>query len=242
MKPSFLLLSMMAAAATGAAPALAGETCYGFSEQTDGQVFNLGETVAAKHLKVHVRGYQRDGVAVTPGPGTQFVRVQSTALADSKSAEKSELYIYNRTMQIVPHSPVAQIRMRLAENRGAPSVGRHANLEINGAVHEVAGSLRALDGREFDTAGGRVRVEVTLRPHTTREDKWFDGTMKARALSGQINSFGIGSAPLVVNDVCITPNAPRGAREGGGRAEFSERSQPPFKTFDTQANDSVARG
>ncbi len=204
MKRPFLLLSMVVAA-IGSGPALAGETCYGFSGLQDDRVFNIGETFEAEHLKVHVRNYIRDGN--TQNPEGHHIKVQSTRIAGSKAAEQSEMYIYGAVMQIVPRQPVAQIRFRLAENKGN-NLGRHANLQINGKVHEVAGGLRDMDGEVFgDGASGQYRVEVKLQP-TDPPGDWFPGTMQVRALSGQIASFGIGSTPMVVDDVCFTPNAP----------------------------------
>lgn len=207
MKRSLLLLSFVAAAATGSGPALAGETCYGFSGLQDDRIFAIGETFEAEHFRVHVRNFVRDGV--TQNPENHNIKVQSTNIARSTAAEWSELYIYGATMQIVPRSPVAQIRFRLAENKGNTAVGRHANLQINGKVHEVVGGLRHLDGRVLgDEGSGQYRVEVNLEP-TVPPGDWFPGTMKVRALSGQIASFGIGSsAPMAVDDVCFTPNAP----------------------------------
>lgn len=204
MKRIAFVSAIFGLAVLGAGTARAGETCYGFSGQTDGQIFGLGDTVTAEHLKMHVRDYVRGGA--NPAPGSQQIKVQSTRLAGSQAAEKSELYIYNATMQIVPHQPVAQISLRVAENRGTPAAGRHANLEINGTVHEIVGGIRHLDGQEFgNQANGRVRVEVKLRSHGTGSD-WFDGTLQVRALSGRIASFAIGSTPMVVDDVCFVPN------------------------------------
>lgn len=205
MKRSKFFLLLMAATALGSNAAQAGETCYGFSGLPDDRVFNIGEVFEAEHLKMHVRNYVRNGG--TQNPEGHFIKVQSTRIASSAAAEQSELYLYGATMQIVPRQPVAQIRFRLAENRGN-NLGRHANLQINGKVHEVAGSLHDLDGKVLgDAASGQYRVEVKLRPTVPAGD-WFHGTMQVRALSGQIASFGIGSTPMVVDDVCFTPNAP----------------------------------
>ena len=147
MKRITFITPIIGLALLGTGTTRASETCYGFSGQTDGQVFGLGDTVTAEHLKMHVRDYVRGGA--NPAPGSEQIRVQSTSLAGSKAAEKSELYIYNATMQIVPRQPVTQISLRVAENRGTPTTGRHANLEINGTVHEIAGGIRHLDGRVF---------------------------------------------------------------------------------------------
>ena len=205
MKRSTLLVSAVAAATLGSGPARAGETCYGFSGLQDGRVFAIGETFQAEHLQMHVRHYLRDGSP--QNPDGHFIKVQSTALAGSTASEKSELYIYGATMQIVPRQPVAQISLRLAENKGN-QLGKHANVQINGRVHEVAGGLRDLDGRELgDGSGGLFRATVKLRPPQAGSD-WTHGTLQLRALSGQIASFAIGSTPMVVDDVCLTPNAP----------------------------------
>jgi hypothetical protein len=40
----------------------------------------------------------------------------------------------------------------------------------------------------------------------------YDGTLRVRALSGRIASFGIGGAALAVDDVCFTPEAPAAAQ------------------------------
>ena len=83
---------------------------------------------------------------------------------------------------------------------------RHANVAINGRVHEVAGGLVGLDDKVVeDGAGGQYRIRVTFEPPV---DNWSQGTMQVRALSGEITSFAIGSTPMVVDDVCITPHAP----------------------------------
>mgnify|MGYP003482287182 CR=1 FL=1 len=208
MKRSKFYLFLIAATALGSNAAQAGETCYGFSGLQDDRVFNIGETFEAEHLKMHVRNYIRNGA--TQDPAGHFMKVQSKRIAESTAAEQSEMYIYGATMQIVPRQPVAQIRFRLSENKGNDVAGRHANLQINGKVHEVAGSLRDIDDRVFgDEANGRYRVKVSLRQHGGDKDsKWFSGTMQVRALSGQIASFGIGGTPMVVDDVCFTPNAP----------------------------------
>jgi hypothetical protein len=206
MKRSKFFLLLMAAAALGSQAAHAGETCYGFSGLPDDKTFVVGETHQAEHLKMVVRPYVLNGNSLDPEG--RFIKVQSTNLALSDAAEKSELYIYGVNMQIVPRQPVAQIRFRVAENKGNPTLGRHANLQINGKLHQLTGSLRDLDGREFGDENGRqYRVDVKLRRNSDTSD-WFSGTMKVRALSGQIASFSIGGHPIVVDDVCLTPNAP----------------------------------
>lgn len=202
MKRSTFLLSLIGAAALGASPAQAGETCYDFARQTAGKVFHIGDTVTAEHLKVQITAYKKDGLKADPGPDTQFVKVDTTTLAGGTSPE---LYTYLATLRIQPRTPVAQIRLRVGESKGGPYQG-HANIEYNGTVHEVTGGLDQLDGREFgDAANGRIRIEAKL---ALRGGTRYDGTLKVRALSGEIASFGIGGAALAVDDVCFTPNAP----------------------------------
>ena len=205
MKRSKFFLLLMAATALGSNAAQAGETCYGFSGLQDDRVFNIGEVFEAEHLKMHVRNYMRDGV--TQNPAGHYIKVQSTRRAASTAAEQSELYIYGATMQIVPKNPVAQISFRVAENRGSPTAGRHSNIELNGTLHEVASSLRDLHDRQITSGGATVRLDVKLASNGPTSD-WFPGSVRVRALSGQIASFGIGSTPMVVDDVCFTPNAP----------------------------------
>ncbi len=210
-RSTFFLFSAIGVAALGSSPARAAETCYGFSGLQDDRVFNIGETYRFQNLEVRVRDYKRDGGI--QDPDGHYIKVQSTRIAGSKATEQSELYIYGATMQIELPQPVSQIRFRLAENRGG-SLGRHANLQINGKVHEVVGGLRDLDGKVLgDAASGQYRVEVKLRKSEPLEPSdppshWSHGTMQVRALSGEIASFAIGSTPMVVDDVCLTPNAP----------------------------------
>jgi hypothetical protein len=196
------LTALIGAAALAPALTWAEETCYDFSRQTVGQDFHIGDTVQAQHLRVHFTDYMRDGVKAKPGPDSQFVRIQATTLAGGTAPE---LYTYLATMRIQPHSPVAQLRMRVGESLGGALHG-HANLEFNGTVHEVTGRLAQLDGREFGNAAmGRVRIEASL---AQRSGTRYDGTLRVRALSGRIASFGLGGAALAVDDVCFAPEAP----------------------------------
>ena len=204
MKRSRYFLGLMAATALGLNAAQATETCYGFSGLQDGRIFNIGESYPFEDLKVNVRDYLRNGGI--QNPDGHFIQVKSTRIAGSAATEQSELYVYGARMQIVPRQPVTQVRFRLAENQGNPQIGRHANIAINGRVHEVVGGLAGLDGKEVaDDAGGLYRIKVTFAPQV---GDWSQGTMRVQAVSGQITSFAIGSTPMVVDDVCITPNAP----------------------------------
>jgi hypothetical protein len=202
MKRSTILLTLIGAATLGTSPAQAGETCYDFAKQPVGTKYTIGETIQAEHLKVRITDYMLTGVKANPGPGAQFVEVSNTSLAGSTGPE---LYSYLATMRIQPHTPVAQIRMRVGESQGGPYQG-HANIEFNGAVREVTGSLALLDGKEWgDGAGNSIRIESR---QALRGGHRYDGMLKVRAVSGEIKSFGIGGAALAVDDVCFTPNAP----------------------------------
>lgn len=204
MKRSTHFIALIGIAALGASSAQAGETCYDFAKQTAGYKFYIGDTVQAEHLKVHVTDYMKQGVKAAPeaGPTSQFVEVKTSTLA---GGTLPELYTYLATMRIQPRSPVRQIRMRVGESQGGAYQG-HANIELNGTVYEVTGSLNGLDGAEFgDPATGVVKVAANL---TLRDGNRYDGMLKVRALSGQIASFGIGGVALAVDDVCFTPTAP----------------------------------
>jgi hypothetical protein len=210
MKRSTFFFTLIGSTALGMGPAQAAETCYDFTQQSAGQKFLIGNTVQAEHLKVHFRDYRYTGVKADPGPGVQFVEAKSTMLAGGSSPE---LYMYKTNMLIEPRSPVAQIRFRVGESRGGPNhpLQGHANVIVNGKTHEVTGGLSQLNGREFgDNANGKVLIEVPpmAQVGSNPDDHWYNGTMKVRATSGQIKSFGIGGAPVAVDDVCITPNAP----------------------------------
>ena len=211
MKRSTFLFSLIGAAALGSSPAQAGETCYDFSQQTVGTKFLIGNTVQAEHLKVRFTDYRYTGVKADPGAGAQFVEAKNSMLAGGSSPE---LYMYMTNMLIEPRNPVAQIRFRVGESRGGPNhpLQGHANVIVNGKTHEVTGGLSNLDGREFgDNANGKVLIEVPpmAQVGTDPDDHWWNGTMKVRALpgSGKIKSFGIGGAPVAVDNVCFTPNA-----------------------------------
>ncbi len=206
-RSTFFLFSAIGVAALGSSPARAAETCYGFSGVPNGTTFVVGDTHEAEHLKMVVRPYVYNGSQLSAEG--RYIKVQNKNLTLSKAAEKSEVHIYGVNMQIVPRTPVTQIRFRVAENDGPVNGGRHENLQINGKLHEVAGSLRDLDGRVLeDENGGQFRIEVKLR-HNGPGSAWFSGPMSVRALSGEIRSFLIGSSNgMGVDDVCITPNAP----------------------------------
>jgi hypothetical protein len=206
-RKTLFLVSVIGAAALGSSPARAAETCYGFSGLPNDKTFVVGDTHEAQHLKMVVRPYVWNGSQLAPEG--RFIKVQNTNRTLSNDTELSELYIYGVNMQIVPRQPVAQIRFRVAENDGPGNGNRNENIQINGKVHEISGSLRSLDGKTLDDENGRqYRIEVKLRQNSDGS-AWFSGPMRVRAVSGEIRSFSIGSSNgMGVDDVCITPNAP----------------------------------
>lgn len=188
----------------------ASETCYDFGRQIGGQTWAPGDTLTLEHMKVHIRGYKRDGLMAAPPSGDQYVDVRTTRLAGGTSPE---IRTYLATMVVEPRQPVAQISFRVAENRlGRENAypGGHANIVINGQHHEVVGGLAQLHGKTFDGGdGGKVSIDMKLRRHAPGTDSpWWEGEMQVRAVAGQISSFGIGGIPLLMDDVCFTPNAP----------------------------------
>jgi hypothetical protein len=188
-----------------ASPAHAAETCYDFARQTVDQTFAVGQTVQAEHLRVRIHSYQK----AVPVAGDQYVKVKSSVLAGGSAPE---MYTYQANLLIEPRHPVTEMRFRVGENRGGPAnpIGGHANIIFNGSRHIITGGLSQLDDREYeDAAGRRIRIKVELAPVSDDPDgRWFNGTLKVQARSGQISSFGIGGVPLVVDDVCFTHNAP----------------------------------
>ena len=185
--------------------ARAAETCYDFARQTVGNTFAVGETVQAEHLRVRIHSYQK----AVPVAGDQFVEVKSTTHAGGTAPE---MYTYQANLLVDPRQPVTEMRFRVGESRGGPEnpIGGHANIIFNGTRHVVTGGLSQLDDREFeDAAGRRVRIQARLsQVGTDPAGHWFNGTMKVRAKSGEIVSFGIGGVPVAIDDVCVTPNAP----------------------------------
>ena len=67
-----LLLTRIGAASLGSSPALAGETCYGFSGLQDDRIFNIGESYPFENLEVKVRDYRRNGG--TQDPDGHFIQ------------------------------------------------------------------------------------------------------------------------------------------------------------------------
>jgi len=112
-------LPLIGTAAPACGPALAGETCYDFARQPAGHQYFIGETIQAEHLKVRITDYMRVGLKANPGPDSQFVKVNTTSLAGGTSPE---LYTYLATMRIQPHTPVAQLRMRVGESQGGAAL------------------------------------------------------------------------------------------------------------------------
>ncbi len=210
MKQANAYIAFFLVAAVGIGSAQANETCYDFGRQSSGQTWRVGDTLQLEHMKVHIHGYKRDGLMAAPPSGDQYVDVRSTRLS---GGAPPEIRTYLATMLIEPRQPMAQISFRVAENRLSrenPFAGGHANIVINGQHHEVVGGLAQLHGRTFGgTDGAQVSIDVKLRRHEPGSDgPWWEGEMKVRAVAGQIRSFGIGGIPLLVDDVCFTPNAP----------------------------------
>jgi hypothetical protein len=207
MKRTHVLFALSGIAALSMGSAQAAEICYDFANLTSGQQLQIGQTVTAQHLKVRITDYRRDGIKANPPGGGQFVEYRSSALAGGSSPE---IYTYMANMVIEPRQPVVQIRFRVGESHGGagnPYQG-HANILINGKPHEVVGGLAGLDNKELrDDAGGRFLISAQLA-QATNDSNWHRGTVKVRALSGRISSFGIGGIPVAVDGMCFTVDAP----------------------------------
>ena len=201
MKRFIPLFTLIAAAVSGSGPAMAGETCYDFSQQSAGRRLSVGEIVQAEHLRVRIHSYER-GVPVA---GDQYVEVKSSSNAGGSGPE---MYTYQANLLIEPRRPVTQIRFRVGESRGGPNnpVGGHANILFNGTRHIITGGLNNANGRVLlGDNGARARIEVRMSQSST-DSHWWSGTLTVTAKTAEIASFGIGGVPVVVDDVCFTPN------------------------------------
>ncbi len=203
MKRFIPVFSLIAAAALGSSPAVAGETCYDFGQQTVGQAFAVGDIVQAENLRVRIHSYER----VVPVAGDQYVRVNSSANAGGNAPE---LYTYQANLLIEPRHPVSEIRLRVGESRGGPEnpIGGHANIIVNGKRWMITGGLDGLTDKVIVTdSGAKVRIQVKLA-QAAQGSNWWRGTMKVQAKAAEIASFGIGGIPVAVDDVCLTHAAP----------------------------------
>lgn len=206
MKRTALALLLATAAAHVAAPAHAGDVCYGFDQQVADHKYRIGDTVVADHLKVTFTDYEFQGVKANPGE--QYVLVRGSNLTRGRRAP--EMYSYMANMQIVPREPVAEITFRIGDNHGGTGNG-HANIGVNGSRQEVIGGLTTLDGQLIGAPGKRARVHIEATPNKTEEGEkghWWVGKMRVRAVDGKIESFLIGGRPGIIDDVCFSTDRP----------------------------------
>jgi hypothetical protein len=76
-----------------------------------------------------------------------------------------------------------------------------ANIAINGERHVVTGGLALADQQVVSSATGDVRVALAMDP--LGAGNFQGGEVELEALSGAIDSFGLGGLQFFVDDVCM---------------------------------------
>lgn len=192
------------AAMHAATASQAGEVCYGFDNQTEGQLYYVGDTFVGEHLKVTIQDYELNGVKAEPGS----VLVRGASIAKGRRAP--EMYSNRANMLIEPREPVAEITFRIGDHQTGPG-GGNANIGVNGSRHEVIGGLSRLDGHLIGAPGRRARIHIETTRNQTEDGQpgdWRVGKMRVRAVDGKIESLLIGGRPGIIDDVCLSTERP----------------------------------
>jgi hypothetical protein len=109
-----------------------------------------------------------------------------------------------RTYLINPHvvlnAPVQAIRFKFGE--AATGATPHANLEINGDLHEISGGLAQANNKVIGSKGkGLARISVTSTP--TADGKWNQGEIVFTAVKGGIETVSVGGVQVYIDNYCF---------------------------------------
>lgn len=173
----------------------AANVCHDFSNLVPGTQYNLGDVVTGPDATVTMKDYILNGVIANPAFAGVFVT--NTMIAGG-SAPEIRTYLLNP--RVTPNTPALRVKMRVSEATGGAAP--HANIEVNGAVHEVTSGLATANGKIVGDSsnGGLAMVNVNLAP--TLNGNWNQGTLELVAIQGQINTFTVGGVQVFIDDQC----------------------------------------
>lgn len=195
---TFFAASLFGALCTASVASHAVEHCFDFSRMPVGTVYQVGDEYVDALLRVEMRDFFVDGVAVARAPGIKVVSIENTAQALGTAPE---VHTYLMNARVIPNVPVRKVTMKIAQNVGEYDK-THFNIGVNGELRHIVGALTPLDNQLMGDTGGTARVRVTLTADPDPSD-WHRGTLSLTAESGLIHKFGFGGQILNVDDVCL---------------------------------------
>ncbi len=186
--------------------AYGGTQCYDFSGPAPDTVYQIGQTVNARHSVIHLQKLMTDDGPMNPGDA----RIENTPLPQG---QVPALGIQRIVTQVVPQKRVQRVTFKFAENTG-PDDQQVWNFGANGDRRVWKGRLSELNGQYLGKPeyGGRVRVTVNAVPDSQTLPTWVRGTVTLEADPAVplfpkrgIGVFAMGrSSQLKIDDVCLT--------------------------------------
>jgi len=186
--------------------AYAGTQCYDFSGPAPDTVYQIGQTVNARHSVIHLQQLMTDNGPMNPGDA----KIENTPLPQG---QVPALGLQRIVTQVVPQKRVHRVTFKFAENTGADDQ-QVWNFGANGDRRIWKGRLSELNGQYLGKQqyGGRVRVTVNAVPDSQTLPTWVRGTVTLEAdpvvplfPNRGIGVFAMGrSSQLKIDDVCLT--------------------------------------
>jgi hypothetical protein len=184
-----------ATASPSAGGAAKKHVCWDFSDLTIGARYQTGDVITARNAVIRIRDYRFNGNPL--GDPDLGVFVVGSTIA---GGVVPELRTYGRSTLVTPDKPIRKVTMKIAENTGG--TGAHANIEVNGDFHEIAGGLATANGRVIGNAAkGTAEVVVNMTPSAS--GTWNIGTLELRARQGKIESYSVSGIQVLKDDECI---------------------------------------
>jgi hypothetical protein len=144
---------------------------------------------------IHFKDYRLNGNRSQSD--AQVAQILNTEIANGA---RPELRTYLINPRVVLNAPVHQISFKFGE--AATGATPHANLEINGELHEVDGGLAQANNKVIATKNGsKTRISVTSTP--TADGKWNQGEIVFTALVGKIQTVSVGGVQVYIDDYCF---------------------------------------
>ena len=165
--------------------------CIEFDSFESETQYGPGDEITLQHGAVRFKTYLRN--AQPPATGVQFAELRQSRIANGDPREL-------RVVRVLPvfkmNRDLHKITVRFAENIGGAGV--HANLVVNGERIEVSGSLATAD--EIDLGDAHVRVWMDETPPA---GSWRRGIMEIHAEPGDLEHWGLGGNPLMLDNICL---------------------------------------
>ncbi len=178
----------------GRSTAAAAQECYGFEHLAPDVQYVVGDTIQAEHARIELQEFHGSGGNPSQSPN-QYAIIFNGNIARGIDSPELRMYLINAL--VTPDAPLRRVRFRFAENVAALL----ANIAINGERHVVTGGLALAHQQVVSSATGDVRVTVTM--DQPGAGNFQGGEVELEALSGAIDSFGLGGLQFFIDDVCM---------------------------------------